>query len=73
MVFLKPTILIDSDVANEIFVGLTELVDQMVANGQQPVVLAAPHTRLAFRKLPAATTAMPEHAQGLRRDLGLHA
>ena len=27
------------DVANEIFVVLTELLDQMVANGQQPVVL----------------------------------
>ena len=46
------------DVANEIFVGLTELVDQMVANGQQPVVLAAPQTRLAFRKLTAANFPM---------------
>jgi len=46
------------DVANEIFVVLTELVDQMVANGQQPVVLAAPQTRLAFRKLTAANFPM---------------
>ena len=46
------------DIANEIFVGLTELVDQMVANGQQPVVLAAPQTRLAFRKLTAANFPM---------------
>ncbi len=42
------------DVANEIFVLLTELIDQMVANGQQPVVLASPQIRLAFRKLTAA-------------------
>lgn len=42
------------DVANDIFTVLTELVDQMVANGQQPVVLAPPHLRLAFRKLTAA-------------------
>ena len=46
------------DIANEIFVVLTELVDQMVANGQQPVVLAAPQTRLAFRKLTAANFPM---------------
>jgi flagellar biosynthesis protein FlhA len=27
----------------------------MIANGQQPVVLAAPHIRLAFRKLTASS------------------
>ncbi len=42
------------DVANELFIEMTDLIDQMVANGQQPVVLAAPHIRLAFRKLTAA-------------------
>ena len=32
---------------------MTGLVDQMVANGQQPAVLASPQIRLAFRKLTA--------------------
>ena len=31
-----------------------DLVDQMVANGQLPIVLTAPSIRLAFRKLTAA-------------------
>ena len=42
------------DVASELFARMTTLIDQMITNGQQPVVLAAPHIRLAFRKLTAA-------------------
>ena len=43
------------DVASAIFQNLTWLVDQMIANGQQPVVLTAPQIRLAVRKLTAAS------------------
>lgn len=43
------------EVATRIFRNLSSLVDQMIANGQQPVVLAAPHIRLAFRKLTASS------------------
>ena len=42
------------DLVSDLFHKMTELIDQMIANGQQPVVLAAPHIRLAFRKLTAA-------------------
>ena len=42
------------DVASELFEALSKLVDQMIANGQLPVVLTAPSIRLAFRKLTAA-------------------
>ncbi len=42
------------DVAGELFHHMTEMIDQMITNGQQPVVLAAPHIRLACRKLTAA-------------------
>ena len=42
------------DAAGLLFHEMTTMVDQMIANGQQPVVLAAPHIRLAFRKLTAA-------------------
>ena len=42
------------DAAGLLFHEMTEMIDQMIANGQQPVVLAAPHIRLAFRKLTAA-------------------
>ena len=42
------------DVAGELFHNMTEMIDQMITNGQQPVVLAAPHIRLAYRKLTAA-------------------
>ena len=30
------------------------IIDQMIGNGQQPIVLTAPHVRLALRKLTAA-------------------
>ena len=43
------------EVATRIFRNLSSLIDQMIANGQQPVVLAAPHIRLAFRKLTASS------------------
>ncbi|MEE2657947.1 MAG: flagellar biosynthesis protein FlhA [Candidatus Latescibacterota bacterium] len=43
------------DVATQIFRSLTSLIDHMIANGQQPVVLTAPHVRLAFRKLTASS------------------
>ena len=42
------------DVAGELFHNMTEMIDQMITNGQQPVILAAPHIRLAYRKLTAA-------------------
>ena len=42
------------DLASRLFLSMTSLIDQMIANGQQPVVLTAPHIRLAFRKLTAA-------------------
>jgi len=42
------------DMAADLFQQMAGLIDQMMANGQQPVVLAAPHIRLAFRKLTAA-------------------
>jgi flagellar biosynthesis protein FlhA len=43
------------DIASVLFQNLTWLVDQMIANGQQPVVLTAPQVRLALRKLTAAS------------------
>ena len=42
------------DLASVLFRSLSNLVDQMVANGQLPVVLTSPSVRLAFRKLTAA-------------------
>ncbi|MBI2506082.1 MAG: flagellar biosynthesis protein FlhA [Candidatus Latescibacteria bacterium] len=42
------------DLASRLFQSMTGLIDQMIANGQQPAVLTAPHIRLAFRKLTAA-------------------
>ncbi len=43
------------ELATRIFRTLSSLIDLMIANGQQPVVLAAPHIRLAFRKLTASS------------------
>ena len=43
------------DVASLVFRNLAALIDRMIANGQQPVVLTAPHIRLAFRKLTASS------------------
>jgi len=42
------------DLASRVFHNMSGLIDQMIGNGQQPVVLTAPHIRLAFRKLTAA-------------------
>ncbi|MCC7264556.1 MAG: flagellar biosynthesis protein FlhA [Candidatus Latescibacteria bacterium] len=42
------------DLASRLFHTMSSLIDQMIGNGQQPVVLTAPHIRLAFRKLTAA-------------------
>jgi flagellar biosynthesis protein FlhA len=42
------------DLASQLFRNLGAAIDKMIANGQQPVVLNAPHVRLAFRKLTAA-------------------
>ena len=42
------------DLAARLFQQMTSLIDQMIANGQQPVVLTAPHIRLALRKLTEA-------------------
>ena len=42
------------DVASQLFQNLSGLIDQMIANGQLPIVLTAPSIRLAFRKLTAA-------------------
>jgi flagellar biosynthesis protein FlhA len=43
------------ELATRIFRNLSSLIDLMIANGQQPVVLSAPHIRLAFRKLTASS------------------
>ena len=48
------TVALAPDVASELFQIMSGLLDQMVANGQQPAVLASPQIRLAFRKLTAA-------------------
>ena len=48
------TVAVAPEVAGQLFQTMTGLVDQMVANGQQPAVLASPQIRLAFRKLTAA-------------------
>ena len=48
------TVAIAPDVASRLLRQMTELIDQMIANGQQPVVLTAPQVRLALRKLTAA-------------------
>ena len=42
------------DLASQLFQNLSNLIDQMIANGQLPVVLTAPSIRLALRKLTAA-------------------
>ena len=42
------------EIASEILREMTGQIDQMIGNGQQPIVLTAPHVRLAFRKLTAA-------------------
>ena len=43
------------EVASRVFRNMTSLIDRMITHGQQPVVLTAPHIRLAFRKLTAAS------------------
>jgi flagellar biosynthesis protein FlhA len=48
------TVALAPDLAGDLFRRLTALVDRMIGSGQQPVVLTAPHVRLAFRKLTAA-------------------
>ena len=48
------SVAIPPDTAGELFQEMGRLIDQMISNGQQPVVLTAPHIRLAFRKLTAA-------------------
>ena len=45
---------LEPDVVTQLFASVTVLVDQMIANGQQPAVLCPPQIRLAFRKLTAA-------------------
>ena len=45
------------DMAADLFQELGRLIDQMISNGQQPVVLTAAHIRLAFRKLTAVNFA----------------
>ncbi len=48
------TVAMAPDIAGQLLRQMTELIDQMIANGQQPVVLTAPQVRLAVRKLTAA-------------------
>ena len=48
------TVALAPDIASRLLRQMTELIDQMIANGQQPVVLTAPQVRLALRKLTAA-------------------
>ena len=49
------TVALPPEAASQMYQQMNQLVDQMIANGQQPVVLAAPHVRLAFRKLTASS------------------
>lgn len=49
------TVAMPPEIATRIYRSLSSLIDLMIANGQQPVVLAAPHVRLAFRKLTASS------------------
>lgn len=49
------TVALPPEAAGQIYQQMSSLIDQMIANGQQPVVLAAPHVRLAFRKLTASS------------------
>ncbi len=48
-------VVLPPDITNPIFERLAERIDTMVSNGQQPVVLASPTVRLAFRRLTEAT------------------
>jgi flagellar biosynthesis protein FlhA len=48
-------VVVPPDATNEMFERLAESIDTMVSNGQQPVVLAAPNVRLAFRRLTETT------------------
>jgi flagellar biosynthesis protein FlhA len=45
---------LEPGLVTHLFASVTVLVDQMIANGQQPTVLCSPQIRLAFRKLTAA-------------------
>ena len=45
---------LDQGITSEMFGVLTKLIDDMIANGQHPTVLASPQIRLAFRKLTVA-------------------
>ena len=45
---------LDQGTTSGIFGIMTNLIDDMIANGQHPTVLASPQIRLAFRKLTVA-------------------
>ena len=44
------TLVIEPKLARHVIEALSKFVQQMLAAGQQPVVLCAPHLRLAFRR-----------------------
>jgi flagellar biosynthesis protein FlhA len=48
-------VILPPETTNQLFEQLTEGIDTMVSNSQQPVVLAAPTIRLGFRRLTEAT------------------
>ncbi|MCZ6632278.1 MAG: flagellar biosynthesis protein FlhA [bacterium] len=48
-------VIVAPDVQNLIFQQLSQAIDTMVSNGQQPVVLTAPNIRPGFRRLTEAT------------------
>ena len=47
------TVGLQPELAGELLQQLNALIDQMVGNGQQPIMLTAPNVRLALRKLAA--------------------
>jgi len=48
-------VVLPPDVLGQLSDQLSEQIDTMVANGQQPVVLTSPNVRLAFRRLTEST------------------
>ncbi|MDA0748915.1 MAG: flagellar biosynthesis protein FlhA, partial [bacterium] len=48
-------VMLAPEATNQLFERLSESIDTMVSNGQQPVVLMAPNIRLGLRRLTEAT------------------
>ena len=48
-------VILPPETTTQLFEQLSEGIDTMVSNSQQPVILAAPTIRLGFRRLTEAT------------------